>query len=52
MARDVNPNQLRRWISRHQQQTPRTPMRPDPMVIDGESIDVPGSARRAPRSPA
>nr|WP_244137522.1 transposase [Burkholderia pyrrocinia] len=48
MDHDVNPNQLRRWISRHQQHTLQTPTRPDPLVIDGVSIDIPGSARRVP----
>ncbi|HDR9248035.1 TPA: transposase, partial [Burkholderia vietnamiensis] len=35
MDHDVNPNQLRRWISRYQQHTLQTPTRPDPLVIDG-----------------
>ncbi|MEK6381850.1 transposase [Burkholderia cenocepacia] len=52
MDHDVNPNQLRRWISRHQQHTLQTPMRPDPLVIDGVSIDIPGPARRVPVSEA
>ncbi|MBN3783632.1 transposase [Burkholderia sp. Ac-20345] len=52
MDHDVNPNQLRRWISRHQQHTLQTPPRPDPLVIDGVSIDIPGSARRVPMSEA
>lgn len=41
MDHDVNPNQLRRWISRHQQHTLQTPTRPDPLVIDSVSIDIP-----------
>nr|WP_255213209.1 IS66 family insertion sequence element accessory protein TnpB [Burkholderia pseudomallei] len=48
MDHDVHPNQLRRWISRHQQHVLQTPTRPDPLVIDGVSIDIPGSARRVP----
>ncbi|MFP3801951.1 transposase [Paraburkholderia sp. SIMBA_027] len=52
MDHDVNPNQLRRWISRHQQQTLQTPTRPDPLVIDGVSIDISGPTRRAPVSDA
>ncbi|WGS55005.1 transposase (plasmid) [Paraburkholderia sp. D15] len=52
MDHDVNPNQLRRWISRHQQHTLQTPTRPDPLVIDGVSIDIPGTARRVPMSEA
>ncbi|MBE0618962.1 MAG: transposase [Burkholderiales bacterium] len=46
MDHDVNSNQLRRWISRHQQHVLQTPTRPDPLVIDGVSINIPGSARR------
>nr|WP_230681273.1 transposase [Burkholderia vietnamiensis] len=45
MGHDVNPNQLRRWISRRQQHTLQIPTRPDPLVIDGVSIDIPGAAR-------
>ncbi|WP_260431068.1 hypothetical protein [Burkholderia cenocepacia] len=52
MDHDVNPNQLCRWISRHQQHTLQTPPRPDPLVIDGVSIDIPGSASRVPMSEA
>ncbi|WP_071761543.1 transposase [Burkholderia ubonensis] len=52
MDHDVNPNQLRRWISRHQQQTLQTPTRPGPLVIDGGSIDIPGPMHRAPVSEA
>ncbi|WP_080420011.1 transposase [Burkholderia ubonensis] len=48
MDHDVNPNQLRRWISRYQQHMPRAPRDPDPMVIDGVSIDVPGPRGRSP----
>nr|WP_224051938.1 hypothetical protein [Burkholderia cepacia] len=43
---------MRRWISRHQQHTLQTPTRPDPLVIDGVSIDIPGTARRVPMSEA
>ncbi|KIP17118.1 transposase family protein [Burkholderia sp. MSHR3999] len=55
MDHDVNPNQLRRWISRYQQHMPRAPRDPDPIVIDGASIDVSGSRGRSPvdmRSPS
>ncbi|MCA7955778.1 transposase [Burkholderia seminalis] len=52
MDHDVNPNQLRRWISRHQQHTLQTPTRLDPLVIDGVSIGIPGTARRVPTSEA
>ncbi|WP_104013522.1 transposase [Burkholderia anthinoferrum] len=52
MDHDVNPNRLRRWISRHQQHTLQTPPRPDPLVIDRVSIDIPGSACRVPMSEA
>ncbi|WP_175924246.1 transposase [Burkholderia latens] len=54
MDHDVNPNQLRRWISRYQQQLLQAARDPDPMVIDGVSIDVPGPRGRSPvdmRSP-
>lgn len=54
MDHDVNPNQLRRWISRYQQQLLQAARDPDPMVIDDVSIDVPGPRGRSPvdmRSP-
>lgn len=41
MEHSVNPNQLRRWISRYQQQQILSSAgNPDPMVIDGVSIDI------------
>ncbi|WP_429283035.1 hypothetical protein [Paraburkholderia sp. GAS41] len=47
MDHDVNRNQLRRWIARHQQgQILHAPGVPDPMVIDDVSIDI--SAATAP----
>ncbi|WP_442793390.1 transposase [Paraburkholderia sp. HP33-1] len=48
MDHDVNPNQLRRWISRHLQHMLLAPGDPDPVVIDGVSIDVPGPRVRSP----
>ncbi|WGS47177.1 transposase [Burkholderia sp. JSH-S8] len=48
MDHDVNPNQLRRWISRYQQQLLQASRDPDPMVIDGVSIDAPGPRVRSP----
>ncbi|MCB4347820.1 transposase [Burkholderia vietnamiensis] len=33
MDHDVNPNQLRRWISRYQQHTLQTPTRPNTVQI-------------------
>ncbi|WP_407973219.1 transposase (plasmid) [Burkholderia pyrrocinia] len=47
MDLDVNPNQLRRWISRYQQQLLQSARDPDPMVIDGVSIDAPGPKVRS-----
>ncbi|WP_186144487.1 transposase [Burkholderia gladioli] len=52
MDHDVNPNQLRRWISRHQQHMLQTATNRDPLVIDGVSIDIPGTAHRVPMSEA
>ena len=40
MDHDVNPNQLRRRIARYQPQIQHDPREPDPMVIDGVSIDI------------
>src|SRR5690242_12110997 len=48
MDHDVNPNQLRRWISRYRQQMLQASRDPDPMVIDGGSIDAPGPRVRSP----
>lgn len=48
MDHDVNPNQLRRWIARYQQQILHDSPEPDPVVIDGVSIDI---AARTVRSP-
>lgn len=41
MDHDVNPNQLRRWIARYQPQILHGSREPDPMVVDGVSIDIP-----------
>jgi transposase len=41
MDHDVNPNQLRRWIARYQPQILHDSREPDPLVIDGVSIDTP-----------
>ncbi|MFD2000942.1 transposase, partial [Paraburkholderia dipogonis] len=48
MDHDVNPNQLRRWITRYQHQILHDSREPDPMVIDGVSIDVPAPTVRGP----
>ncbi|MFP4896712.1 transposase [Paraburkholderia sp. EG304] len=47
MDHDVNPNQLRRWIARYQPQILHDPREPDPMVIDGVSIDIPAPTVRS-----
>jgi transposase len=47
MDHDVNPNQLRRWIARYQQQIQHDPRDPEPKVIDGVSIDIPASTVRS-----
>jgi transposase len=52
MDHDVNPNQLRRWVTRYQQrQVPHVPADPgpsEPMVIDDVPIDVVREAARSP----
>jgi transposase len=40
MDHDVNPNQLRRWIVRYQPQILHGSREPEPMVVDGVSIDI------------
>jgi transposase len=47
MDHDVNPNQLRRWIARYQPQILHDCREPDPMVIDGVSIDIRAPAVRS-----
>lgn len=47
MDHDVNPNQLRRWIARYQPQILHDSREPDPMVIDGVSIDIPAPTFRS-----
>ncbi|KMZ12025.1 Transposase IS3/IS911 [Candidatus Burkholderia humilis] len=40
MDHDVNPNQLRRWIARYQPQILHGSREPEPMVVNGVSIDI------------
>ncbi|OUL95622.1 transposase [Paraburkholderia hospita] len=48
MDHDVNPNRLRRWISRYQQQQILSSAGdPDPMVTDSISIDVAAPTARS-----
>ncbi|KAA1004309.1 transposase [Paraburkholderia panacisoli] len=47
MDHGVNPNQLRRWIARYQQQILHGPRHPEPMVIDGVAIDACASTVRS-----
>jgi transposase len=48
MDHDVNPNQLRRWIARYQPQILHESREPDPLVIDGVSIDIPAPTVTSP----
>jgi transposase len=47
MDHGVNPNQLRRWIARYQQQILHGPRHPEAMVIDGVAIDACASTVRS-----
>lgn len=50
MDHAINPNQLRRWITRYQQQILHDPREPDPTVIDGVSIDIAAPTVGSPRN--
>ncbi|RQQ63846.1 IS66 family insertion sequence hypothetical protein, partial [Burkholderia stagnalis] len=49
MEHDVNPNQLRKWITTYQQrQLAQLQRAHDSAVIDGVPVDIPGATTRNP----